>query len=323
MAQTPLSHLRYLVPYKAWIAISAVVFLMVYAALFILEINIHWLALPLAAWAAILLFKPGISEPKRVVLFLVGTGLFLTIMVEVIVLTGDIGRMNTVFKFYLQAWVLLAVSSAAALGWLWKAVQKWSFWKWTIWIFVFVLLASSTAFYPLLATTEKIHDRMSQESPHTLDGMEFMNQSNYLDQGGVFDLSQDYKAIRWLQENVQGSPVIVEGNTPLYRWGSRMTIYTGLPSVLGWDWHQTQQRGFVETSRIHARLAEIIAFYTTTDKGYAVSFLEKYNVSYIILGQLERTYYPGDGLVKFEQFEGELWQEVYRDGDTVIYEVIP
>jgi uncharacterized membrane protein len=253
---------------------------------------------------------------------MVGTGLFLTIMVEVIVLTGDIGRMNTVFKFYLQAWVLLAVSSAAALGWLWKAIRKLSFGKWTLWVLAFILLVSSASFYPLLATTEKIHDRMSQESPHTLDGMAFMNQSVYYDQGAIFDLSQDYRAIRWLQENVEGSPVIVEGNTPLYRWGSRMTIYTGLPGVLGWDWHQTQQRGFVETSRISARIAEILNFYMTTEVGNAVSFLEKYNVRYIIVGQLERTYYPGEGLNKFEQYDGELWQEVYRDGDTVIYEVI-
>ncbi len=50
---------------------------------------------------------------------------------------------------------------------------------------------------------------------------------------------------------------------------------------------------------------------------------------YIIVGQLERgKYAPVDpslpnGLQKFEDMNGVLWQEVYRDGETVIYQVLP
>jgi hypothetical protein len=45
-------------------------------------------------------------------------------------------------------------------------------------------------------------------------------------------------------------------------------------------------------------------------------------VRYIILGQQERGKYPGPGLDKFPAANGSLWKEVYRDGDTVIYEVL-
>ena len=54
-----------------------------------------------------------------------GSALFLTIMVEAIVIEGDIGRMNTVFKFYLQAWTFFAISSAVALGWIIEEIDLW------------------------------------------------------------------------------------------------------------------------------------------------------------------------------------------------------
>jgi len=43
-------------------------------------------------------------------------------------------------------------------------------------------------------------------------------------------------------------------------------------------------------------------------------------VGYIVVGQQERGMYPGPGLEKFPAYDGILWQEVYRDGDTVIYQ---
>jgi len=136
-------------------------------------------------------------------------------------------------------------------------------------------------------------------------------------------LSQDARAIRWMQENVQGSPVIVEANLrDLYRWGARFSIYTGLPDVVGWEWHQQQQRASLPPSWVSNRIQEIDDFYNTTDLGAAKSFLQKYGARYIIVGQLERNQYPGPGLDKFEAANGVLWKEVFRDGNTVIYEVL-
>ena len=129
------------------------------------------------------------------------------------------------------------------------------------------------------------------EAPRTLDGMLFMDYATYYDQGEGIRLDEDYRAILWMQENVQGSPVIVEANLPGYRWGSRYTIYTGLPGVLGWNWHQRQQRAAVEEADVNLRTDEITAFYLTRSIAEAQSFLEKYQVSYVIVGKLETLYY--------------------------------
>jgi uncharacterized membrane protein len=151
--------------------------------------------------------------------------------------------------------------------------------------------------------------------------MVFMQTASYSYTAEPMDLSQDFAAIRWLQENVTGSPVIVEANLrDLYRWGSRMTIYTGLPGVVGWEWHQQQQRASQSPMLVTNRILEIEQFYRTVDPDQAKEFLQKYNVGYIIVGQLEREVYAGSGLDKFAQQEGLLWQKVYENADTVIYQ---
>jgi len=183
-------------------------------------------------------------------------------------------------------------------------------------------LVAAASLYPLLGTTAKIKDRMADEVPITLDGMAFMEYAEYDDLGTRMDLSQDYEAIRWLQDNVIGSPVIIEGNMVEYHWGSRYTIYTGLPGVIGWNWHQRQQRATISEELIQGRISEVNEFYLTTDPDRAQEILEKFGVQYIIVGQLEQALYPGPGLLKFTSMEGVLWQEVFRTDDTVIYHVI-
>jgi len=137
------------------------------------------------------------------------------------------------------------------------------------------------------------------------------------------NLQEDYLAIRWMQENIQGSPVIVEANTVEYQWGNRFTIYTGLPGVVGWNWHQRQQRGVVTDQWVWDRVKAITGFYQTLDVNEARAFLRKYNVRYIVVGQLEHAYYWQEGLDKFDAMvrSGEL-KVVYASGHTVIYEVV-
>jgi hypothetical protein len=88
-----------------------------------MHVSIAWLVVPLAAWAGVLLLRPRQPEARRAVLFLIGTGLAITLVVDTVVVVGDIGRMNTVFKFYLQVWALFAVCAAVVLGRLWGTIR--------------------------------------------------------------------------------------------------------------------------------------------------------------------------------------------------------
>lgn len=324
MDSTPVSALTRLVPYRRGIQAGLLSLgLFVIALYFGMSLYIAWIVIPLGIWVTVLLFRPDQPDARRAMLFMVGVGLALTLMVEVIVLVGDIGRMNTVFKFYLQVWTLFAVVAAAALGRLLPGMRGWRSDGRTLWELALLTLAAGAFLYTFMATMAKIEDRMTPGAPRSLDGMAYMRTSTYTDTWGPMDLSQDYNAIRWLQENVDGSPVIVEANLrDLYRWGSRISIYTGLPGVVGWEWHQQQQRAAASGLWVSQRILEVDEFYNTIDLGRAQEFLRKYRVRYIILGQQERGKYPGPGLEKFEAADGALWREVFRDRETAIYEVM-
>jgi len=233
--------------------------------------------------------------------------------------------MNMVFKLYLQAWVLFTPVSAFALI---SVIQR-SFEKKTeseksrkkvIWRFAYGFLLIGAFSYTIFASVDKIKDRMSTVAPHTLDGMEFMKTSFYFQDGFLMDLSQDYDAIRWMQDNVKGSPVIVEANATEYKWGNRFTVYTGLPGVVGWNYHQRQQRGNM-SDQVWERVNAITSFYNDSSLENAVDFLKRYNVRYIIVGQMERGMYAPEGIEKFIAGNGIYWDCVYLSKDTAIYRV--
>ena len=81
-----------------------------------------------------------------------------------------------------------------------------------------------------------------------------------MDAKGEIDLSFDFKAITWMNNNLTGIPVVLEANTPMYRWGSRISVYTGFPTILGWRWHQEQQRMDAH-SEIQRRISDINIIY--------------------------------------------------------------
>ncbi len=322
MAATPVSSLKKLKPAQILLELALAIFIVLLLYLAYRKVSVSWIAMLLAAWAGILMLRPKLPDMKRLVLFWIGTALLITVVVELFTVRGDIGRMNTIFKFYLQAWTLLAVSGGAIFAWMLADIRTWlPRWR-NAWQTILTILLACALLYTITATVDKVNDRINPDAPHTLDTMTYMAHSEYWDTT-VMDLSQDYRAIRWMQDNVQGSPVIVETNCPEYRWCSRFTIYTGLPGVVGWNWHQRQQRALSPPNLVTDRVEAIGEFYNTTDITLAREFLAKYDVRYIVVGQLEGIYYPGSGLLKFELYNGTVWKTVYHDIQTTIYEVIP
>ena len=178
--------------------------------------------------------------------------------------------------------------------------------------------------FPIMATRARSFDRMAPDLPLTLNGMDYMTQSTHFESapdrgaGSVIDLGVDHQLIRWMQENVEGSPVIMEGRRPgsEYQWNGRFSIMTGLPSVLGWNFHQRQQRTFFPMNEwVFQRERNIQQFYSTDSIDVAVDIIHHFDVEYIIRSGLEEVHAPVEGLEKLDRMvdQGLL---------TVSYEVV-
>ncbi|MEP6872685.1 MAG: DUF2298 domain-containing protein, partial [Anaerolineaceae bacterium] len=276
------------------------------------------------------------KDPARTLgtaLFVLGFGI--AAGTDVVTLKNDIVRMNTVFKFSLQAWQCFALASAFG-GWyamsaLWEVRSSRVFPRpgrrlaaWSTAITLGLLLFGSSIF--LWSGTGARQNQRFAALPPTLNGLAFLKSAEYPEDLGdenpandrQIKLSDDKPLIEWLRENVQGSPVIVEAVGPLYHWTGRISEYTGLPAVIGWDWHQVQQRTDY-TNLIQERRAETSRFFRDPSSEAGADYLRKYNVRYIVVGTEEVAWGTPAGLAKMTAIPGV--SEVFRSGDYAIYHV--
>jgi len=273
-------------------------------------------------------FKPGSPILRRITWILFAIGLSLTLLVEVVVLKDDVGRSNTVFRFYDQAWFFFGIAISLGLVDLIAGLPRWPRRISTAWLFILGLIVFSAASYPLIATPKKIADRWPdiQNPPHSLDGAKYMlgdasdptgqTPAIYMDDNKKINITLDAAGIQYMQDNIFGSPVIVEGHTQEYRWGSRYSIYTGLPSVIGWSWHMRQQNSMLDGSIIDNRITEVDNFYNTQDIQSALEFLQRYQVQYIVISGLERAYYTPEGIAKFQEMVNQGMLQIVFGDDT-------
>lgn len=293
---------------RVGIVVSAIGLLAI--ALALIGYQVALVVLPLACWIAALFFRPGQSRALRYTLALIGLALSMTLGVEIIVIGGDIGRQNTVFKFYIQVWLLLSVAGGVAYACLQRAAQDFSRGLKLLWHTPCILLFAIAGLFPIMATRARSFDRMVPDLPLTLNGMDYMTRATHLEsspyqgQRSVLDLNVDYQLVRWMQEHVEGSPVILEGRRPgsEYQWNGRFSIMTGLPSVLGWNFHQRQQRTFFPMNEwIFQRERNIHQFYDTDSIDVAVDIIHHFDVRYIVRSGLEEVHSTVDGLEKLDR----------------------
>jgi len=279
-------------------------------ALFGSAIQAPWLALGLALLVALVaallwtrLHAPEADSASTFALLLALAGLLLTFATEFVFIRDSFGtRMNTMFKFYYQAWVLLGIAAAWGVSEVAtrrgpaRAAHR-------LWLGVVACALAAALYYPAAAATSKAN---LFAGPPTLDGTAWLDPA-----------SGEGAAIAWLGQHAAGSAVIVEAPGDEYNPAhDRVSAWTGLPTVLGWAGHEGQWGR--DGALLAERQADVAAIYQGHNAAAVRALLDKYGVQYVYVGPYERQKYglSADNLALLDRVMARAYD---RDG-VIIYE---
>jgi uncharacterized membrane protein len=258
----------------------------------------------------------------------------------------------------MQGWTLFAIGGAGALAWLWQTAPRWSLAPFrgirdrevrrgnAAGLRVFLAIVPSVLFlasfaYPVVTTIPRINEQFVRPAGlgPTLNGYRWMEYGTIpTEKCQTIPFADDYLAIKWMNQTIVGTPVIAEAAIGPYRGnGSRFSIATGLPTIIGWDRHEYQQR---PPDGISIRSSDVRSLYNSTDVNGKLEILRKYHVSYVVVGGVERHWYfsppqgspacsttdayaSQEGLATLEGMAGQYLEPVFRSGETVVYRVLP
>jgi uncharacterized membrane protein len=209
-------------------------------------------------------------------------------------------RMNTIFKFYNQAWPLIAVSVAVFAERLWRETEG------RLRRRALATLLAACAVAALLYPAAAIIQRLRQhEGPVTLDARVALTRRN----------PGDAAAIAWLGKSARPGAVLIEATGDPYSEYARVSSHTGIPTVLGWANHEGLWRE--NDKEVQQRLDAVRSFYSASNPSLALSVLQRYRVNYVVVGDMERQTSPSASAAESYPF-----LEPVLSGSTTVYRVI-
>jgi len=280
--------------------------------------------------------KSNPADIIAIVLFICAFGL---IAIPEIIYVKDIypndPRANTMFKLTYQAFIMLTLGIGYSFARMflcgsYKGVYK------KVTAVIAALLLCGAFEYPFIAIHQWFGS-VSFANYKGLDGIKYMltfreqltkltdetfpeGQEPTGDPSSwpqVESLKDDYQIIQYINENVKGQPVIAEANHLSYTTFGRVAANTGLLDIFNWYTHELLWRNSHE-SEFRERTDDLFYLYTTPDKSTADRIIAKYNISYIMVGQLERAKFRN---IINENTLRSLGEIVSQSNDTYLIKV--
>lgn len=190
---------------------------------------------------------------------------------------AEYARANTMFKLTYQAFILFGLLMAYMFARMWLLKKQYII---KILLSLGLVCFVATCCYIGTAVTSWFGEVWDRSLYEGLDATAFL-------EGGIYE--RDADAIDWLNENVEGSPIVLEAQGDSYSNFERVSAMTGLPTVAGWYVHEWLWRGNLQ--ELNERISAVETIYTSDDEDLVRSLLKEYNVEYIYVGSYERMQY--------------------------------
>jgi len=287
------------------------IFLATIMAAVLLEFHLLILTVPMILLSLYYIYKSKSKTEKEFILVLLLMGALLALFCEIFYIDDSYGapweRFNTVFKIYVPLWIFLGISSAYAVFYVLSNLRKRIK---VAWAFIAVVFLLASLVHPIVSTISATSGRHTGWglTRGTLDGMAYLES---IEKG-------DHEALQWINEKIAGSHVILEAPGAVFQYTSRVSTFTGLPTVIGWTSWEVMWRG--AWGEMEERVRDVDMIYNTLDNDEALALLAKYDVEYIYIGNLERESYESEGLQKFAGHPEE-YELIYENEGVTIYRV--
>jgi len=281
----------------------------------------------IAIIAAVLLFYHIEDRSHAFILLLGGFAFALVAGCEVFflkdILADQYPRANTVFKFYFQAWALLSIASGAGLFfllerfWSLKALSPKLRWLEgtgkAVWAIVLLAFFLASTIYPIYAPPARLLQinpqtgKVALISSNSLDGLNYLKYCRPPQLHCKIDITGDYDAIRWLNTHVQGIHVIVEAIGDDSSPSGRISVFTGLATLMGEKLHEYQWRAnWIKNAGNQAdfrqRFTDVSTIYSSADPHQVLAMMARYHAQYLYVGAMERLAYHKSNLQRFALF---------------------
>ena len=190
--------------------------------------------------------------------------------------SGDYRRANTMFKLTYQAFILFGIVMGPLIirhVFLPKKAKQ------CLWGIVALYLVIVNTCYFFTSSKTWFGDITDTANYDGLDAAAFIDTL----------LPEDAVVVDWLNENVKETVVVVEAPGDSYTNYERMSVLTGLPTIIGWHTHEWLWKD--DVAAVDARVEDVKTIYTCEDTETALALLEKYDAEYLYVGKLEKEKY--------------------------------
>lgn len=222
---------------------------------------------------------------------------------------GDLRHQDTVFKFGLQAWLLLGVAGASGAARLLDLVPRRAARR-------LVGAWAVASLIPLMCGLCVFWTRTFRDAPRESDGRVSLSLN-----GAKFLPQDDQDAIEWLRTQAPRDAVIVEacdpnGSGDFQGDFARASALSGVPTVYGWGQHVSGWG--VDGNAAQTRHDKVLRLYAWPSDAEGLALLHDLNANYVFVGGTERRVYKPDALARLER---ALPDKVFQRGQTFIARV--